>query len=121
MDQDPPPPAAQIRNYEIYESDSHLFAKNADGDIAKLGDIAQANGKLGYTLRIDGLWGEGFLTTEKLLQDVAAKLAYTSLDKEFTTLTGALDEVDCNDSAQNLTTSIESPGDNPRPGSAARR
>ncbi len=75
--------------YRLYVAGSGLYARDRAGKAVCLGAVSEGDGVLGYRLKMEDLQGEGFLTSEKLLQDVAAKLAYASLHRFFGTAPAA--------------------------------
>jgi len=105
-------------HYRLYVSGHGIYAEDRAGKVVKIGAIESKDGELTYHLEMDGLWGAGFLTAEKLLQDVAAKLAYASLHRFFGTASSApLRESE--PPALCLLLDNEEPGEHPPPGSAA--
>jgi len=104
--------------YQLYMAGAELYARDRAGKIARIGSVSERDGVLGYRLEIGGDCAEGFLTSEKLLQDVAAKLAYASLHRFF----GAAPAVPSQEgqpAAQCLLLDNEEPGEHPPAGSAA--
>jgi hypothetical protein len=75
------PASGQIHHSTIYVIGSQrVLARRADGTIVELGVIDEHDGLLDYRLHVEGIFGLGQQTSEKLLQDVAAKLADVDLD-----------------------------------------
>ena len=75
------PASGQTHHSTIYLSgDGHILARKLDGTLVELGVIDPHPDALAYRLHVDGLFGTGLQTAEKLLQDVAAKLADVDLD-----------------------------------------
>ena len=104
--------------YRLYAAGDGLYARDGAGKAVRLGAVSERDGVLGYRLEADDLRAEGFLTSEKLLQDVAAKLAYASLHRFF----GAAPAVPSQEgqpAAQCLLLDNEEPGEHPPAGSAA--
>lgn len=75
------PASGQTHHSTIYlSSDDRVLARKGDGALVELGLIDRSGASLDYRLHMDGVLGLGFLTAEKLLQDVAAKLSDIDLD-----------------------------------------
>jgi hypothetical protein len=75
------PASGQTHHSTIYlSSDDRVLARKLDGALVELGLIDRHQEFLDYRLHIDGVFGRGLLTAEKLLQDVAAKLSDIDLD-----------------------------------------
>lgn len=108
-----------LQRYEVYVSGAHIFAKDGANRSVDIGVIDDDGATLCYRLTLDGLWGDGFLTTEKLLQDVAAKLAYSPVEALFAHLPAPSAELPAQ-ASQSLSVPIEAPGEHPPPGSAAQ-
>lgn len=77
---------ALVHHYTLYISHGHVLARNSKGKLIDLGAVRDEAGRLSYRLDVGGVIGNHFETTEKLLQDVAAKLAFAYLDDQFTSL-----------------------------------
>lgn len=75
-----------IHRYRLYVSQGHVLARNAKGKTIDLGQVIEHDGLVAYRLDVGDLAGADFATTEKLLNDVAAKLAFAYLDDLFTAL-----------------------------------
>ncbi|OVZ63706.1 hypothetical protein CDO44_03340 [Pigmentiphaga sp. NML080357] len=105
-------------HYQLYVSGHGVYAEDRTGKVAEIGVIEAKDGELAYHLEMDGLWGAGFLTAEKLLQDVAAKLAYASLHRFFGTAPSAPSR-EGGPAALRLLLENEEPGEHPPAGSAA--
>ncbi|MDX3907780.1 MAG: hypothetical protein QHC78_19000 [Pigmentiphaga sp.] len=104
--------------YQLCVSGYGVYARDPAGKVVRIGSIASDDGELAYHLDVDGLRAAGFLTTEKLLQDVAAKLAYASLHRFFTAAS-ALPPLAQEPTALCLLLDNEEPGEHPPAGSAA--
>ncbi len=76
---DPGRGSTQPRRFRLCISGYHIYVEDDAGKLARIGAISLARGELAYRLLWDDIEATGFLTAEKLLQDVAAKLAYGSL------------------------------------------
>jgi hypothetical protein len=75
------PASGQTHHSTIYLSgDGHVLARKLDGTLVELGVIEPQPDALAYRLHVEGLFGRDLRTAEKLLQDVAAKLADVDLD-----------------------------------------
>lgn len=74
-----------LNHYQLYIAGHGLYARDSGGKAVQIGAIESEGGELAYQLSIAALGAPGFLTAEKLLQDVAAKLAYASLHQYFAT------------------------------------
>lgn len=81
------PASGQTHHSSIYlSSDDRVLARKLDGAIVELGVIDRHRESLDYRLHVGALFGQGFLTAEKLLQDVAAKLSDIDLDALYAAL-----------------------------------
>jgi hypothetical protein len=79
--------SGQTHHSTIFVSgDKRVLARSLDGTLAELGIIETEKNGLDYRLHIEGVFGRGFPTAEKLLQDVAAKLANIDLDALYASL-----------------------------------
>jgi len=104
--------------YRLYTAGYGLYARDGAGKAVRLGAVSERDGVLGYRLEVDDLQAEGFLTSEKLLQDVAAKLAYASLHRFFGTAAATpIQEGEAD--LPCLLLENEEPGEYPPAGSAA--
>ncbi|QEI06084.1 hypothetical protein FXN63_09740 [Pigmentiphaga aceris] len=75
------PASAQTHHSTIYVSgDGRVLARKIDGTLVELGVMKPDADGLAYQLHVEGLYGLGLPTAERLLQDVAAKLADVDLD-----------------------------------------
>jgi len=79
--------SGQTHHSTIFVSgDLHVLARGVDGTLVELGTIARKANCLDYRLHVGEIFGLGFPTAEKLLQDVAAKLANIDLDALYASL-----------------------------------
>lgn len=109
---------APHRTYQLYRAGVGLYAQDRAGKAVRIGSLSEQGGVLGYRLEIDGDRAEGFLTSEKLLQDVAAKLAYAPLHRFFDSAPAA-PAPEGQAATPCLLLDSEEPGEHPPAGSAA--
>jgi hypothetical protein len=79
-------PPHPVHHYRLYVSQGHVLARNTKSKTIDLGTVTEHDGLVGYRLDVGDLAGANFATTEKMLNDVAAKLAFAYLDDLFTAL-----------------------------------
>ncbi len=111
--------SAPHRYYQIYISGEHLFARGGEGQVLPIGVVESRQGGLAYSLTIENLRGDGFLTAEKLLQDVVAKLAYAPLSRLFVAQGRSWGNTFGQEEDLSVYAEIEEPGSYPPAGSAA--
>jgi hypothetical protein len=88
--------AAAQQPYTLYAASGRVYAQNAEQKVIDLGALTQRDGAWCYLLDGNKESGEGHLTPEAALRDIAGHLRFLWLDGQFTAVADARDDPDLN-------------------------
>lgn len=81
-----PEAARRERPFTLYAANGRVYATNVDQKLVDLGALWRDDQGFQYCLDGNGLRGDGVITAEAALREIAGRLSFLFLDGQFTAL-----------------------------------